>query len=186
MDPFVLQCMGKPDIRVYDAFREAYYHMNERCGMKQFLVPYLISGHPGSDLKAAVRLAEYVRDMGYNPEQIQEFYPTPGTLSTAMYYTEMDPRTMKRIHVAKTPEEKAMQRALIQFRDPRNQKLVLKALQLAGRDDLIGFGPKALVRPMAKKAEPKVPEKEQTPQRKKRAPQASKSKGYNSGREKRR
>jgi len=147
VDSYVLNCMGKPSIEVYDAFKESYEHMNMKCGKNQYLVPYLISGHPGSDLDAAIKLAEYVRDMGYNPEQIQEFYPTPGTLSTAMYYTGYDPRNMKPLYVARTVEEKSMQRALIQYRDPRNHKLVLKALTLAGREDLIGFGPKALIRP---------------------------------------
>lgn len=147
VNPFVLSCMGKPDVSVYNAFKEAYTHMNIKCEKNQYLVPYLISGHPGSDLNAAIELAEYVRDMGYNPEQIQDFYPTPGTLSTAMYYTGMDPRNNKSLYVPKTVEEKAMQRALIQYRDPRNNKLVMKALTEAGREDLIGFGPKALIRP---------------------------------------
>ena len=147
VDSFVLSCMGKPDIDVYDAFKDAYFHMNNKCEKNQYLVPYLISGHPGSDLDAAIKLAEYVRDMGYNPEQIQEFYPTPGTLSTAMYYSGFDPRTKKPVYVPKTNEERSMQRALIQYRDPRNHKLVLKALAIAGREDLIGFGPKALIRP---------------------------------------
>jgi radical SAM superfamily enzyme YgiQ (UPF0313 family) len=139
--------MGKPGKGVYDRFVKKYYDMNKRLKKDQYLVPYLISGHPGSDLEAAVELAEYVRDMGYNPEQIQEFYPTPGTLSTCMYYTELDPRTMKHVYVPKEPEEKAMQRALIQYRNPKNYELVYKALKAAGREDLMGFDEKCLIKP---------------------------------------
>ncbi len=143
----VLRYMGKPGKKVYNAFVDKYFYMNKRLGKEQYLVPYLISGHPGSDLQAAVELAEYVRDMGYNPEQIQEFYPTPGTLSTCMYYTGLDPRSMKPVYVPKTPEEKAMQRALIQFRNPKNYELVYKALVAAGREDLIGYDGKCLIKP---------------------------------------
>ncbi|MGE5677123.1 MAG: YgiQ family radical SAM protein [Pseudomonadota bacterium] len=143
----VLRYMGKPGKGVYDRFVKKYFDMNRRLGKEQYIVPYLMSGHPGSDLEAAIELAEYVRDMGYNPEQIQEFYPTPGTLSTCMYYTELDPRTMKHVYVPKDPEEKAMQRALIQYRNPRNHELVYKALKLAGREDLIGFDDKCLIKP---------------------------------------
>lgn len=143
----VLRYMGKPSREVYDKFVRKYFSINKRIGKEQYLVPYLISGHPGSDLYAAVELAEYVRDMGYNPEQIQEFYPTPGTLSTCMYYTELDPRTMRPVYVPKTPEEKAMQRALIQYRNPQNYKLVYQALVEAERTDLIGYEEKCLIRP---------------------------------------
>lgn len=143
----VLRYMGKPSKEIYDKFVKKYYDMNKRLKKDQYLVPYLISGHPGSDISAAIELAEYVRDMGYNPEQIQEFYPTPGTLSTCMYYTGLDPRTMKSVYVPKDPEEKAMQRALIQYRNPKNYQLVYKALKLAGREDLIGFGDKCLIKP---------------------------------------
>jgi len=114
---------------------------------EQYLVPYLISSHPGSDLKAAVELAEYLRDTGYMPEQVQDFYPTPGTLSTCMFYTGIDPRTMKRVYVPKSPEEKAMQRALLQYKRKENYDLVYKALKIAGRDDLIGYGRKCLIKP---------------------------------------
>lgn len=143
----VLRYMGKPGKGVYDRFVKKYFDMNRRLRKEQYLVPYLMSGHPGSDLEAAVELAEYVRDMGYNPEQIQEFYPTPGTLSTCMYYTEFDPRTMKPVYVPKSPEEKAMQKALIQYRNPKNYELVYKALKAAGRGDLIGYDEKCLIKP---------------------------------------
>ena len=153
----VLRYMGKPSKEVYDRFVKKYFDMNKRLKKEQYLVPYLMSGHPGSDLSAAVELAEYVRDMGYNPEQIQEFYPTPGTLSTCMYYTGLDPRTMKPVYVPRDPEEKAMQRALIQYRNPANYGLVYKALKSAGREDLIGFGDKCLIKP------PRNPEKRRNP-----------------------
>ena len=120
---------------------------NEKIGKEQYLVPYLMSSHPGSTLKEAVELAEYCRDLGYMPEQVQDFYPTPSTLSTCMYYTGVDPRTMQKVYVPKSPHEKAMQRALIQYRNPELYDLVIEALHKAGRSDLIGFGPKCLVRP---------------------------------------
>lgn len=121
--------------------------MNDSLGMKQYLVPYLMSSHPGSTLKEAIELAEYLRDLGYMPEQVQDFYPTPSTLSTCMYYTGYDPRTMEKVYVPTNPHEKAMQRALIQYRNPKNYDLVLEALRLAGRTDLIGFDKKCLIRP---------------------------------------
>lgn len=133
----VLKHMGKPTREVYDKFTKKYFEINKNLGLNQFLVPYLMSSHPGSDLKCAIELAEFVRDMGYNPEQIQDFYPTPGSLSTTMFYTEMNPLTGEKVYVPKTSEEKAMQRALIQYRDPKNRKLVEKALKLAGREDLL-------------------------------------------------
>ena len=143
----VLSLMGKPENRVYRKFCQEYKEMNQRLGLKQYLVPYLMSSHPGSTMKAAVELAEYLRDLGYMPEQVQDFYPTPSTLSTCMYYTGLDPRTMKPVYVPANPHEKAMQRALIQYRRPENRELVEEALRLAGRTDLIGYGPKCLIRP---------------------------------------
>ena len=145
--PYVLDRMGKPRREVYDAFCRRYTQVNQRLGRKQYLIPYLMSSHPGSDLQAAVELACYLRDTGFYPEQVQDFYPTPGTLSTCMFYTGLDPRTMERVFVARSPEEKAMQRALMQFRAPQNQALVRKALRLAGREDLIGYDRECLVRP---------------------------------------
>ena len=142
----VLSLMGKPEHCVYEKFTEEFRRMNEKLGKKQYLVPYLMSSHPGSSLKEAVKLAEYCRDLGYMPEQVQDFYPTPSTLSTCMYYTGLDPRTMKPVYVPKNPHEKAMQRALIQYRNPALYDLVLEALKRAGRTDLIGYGPKCLIR----------------------------------------
>ena len=143
----VLSKMGKPEKAVYEKFTEKYHQLNEKAGKKQFLVPYLMSSHPGSTLKEAIELAVYLRDLGYMPEQVQDFYPTPSTISTVMYYTELDPRNMKPVYVPKNPHEKAMQRALIQYRNPNNYELVLEALRKAGREDLIGFDKSCLVRP---------------------------------------
>jgi uncharacterized radical SAM protein YgiQ len=143
----VLDLMGKPKRAVYDRFVQQYEDMNRRLGKKQYLVPYFISSHPGSDLHAAIELAEYIRDMGHSPEQVQDFYPTPGTLSTCMYYTGINPLTGQRVYVPKSPREKAMQRALLQYSKPHNYPLVLEALKQAGREDLIGYGPKSLIRP---------------------------------------
>ena len=143
----VLSLMGKPEHKVYEEFTRQFYKMNEGIGKEQYLVPYLMSSHPGSTLKEAVELAEYCRDLGYMPEQVQDFYPTPSTLSTCMYYTGVDPRTVQKVYVPKSPHEKAMQRALIQYRNPELYDLVIEALHKAGRSDLIGFGPKCLVRP---------------------------------------
>lgn len=143
----VLSLMGKPENSVYERFIRKYKKTNEEVGKNQFVVPYLMSSHPGSTLKEAIELAEYLRDLGYMPEQVQDFYPTPSTISTCMYYTELDPRTMKKVYVPKTPHEKAMQRALIQYRNPKNYDLVFEALTLAGRTDLIGFDKKCLIRP---------------------------------------
>lgn len=145
-DP-VLACLGKPKAAVYQEFCRQYKKMNERLGLKQYLVPYLMSSHPGSTMKEAVELAEYCRDLGYMPEQVQDFYPTPSTISTCMYYTGLDPRTMAAVYVPKDPHEKEMQRALIQYRNPANRVLVREALLKAGREDLIGYGPKCLLRP---------------------------------------
>jgi uncharacterized radical SAM protein YgiQ len=147
ISPKVLEKMGKPQREVYDKFTKKYHKLNKDLGMNQYLVPYLMSSHPGSDLKEAIELAEYLRDLGHMPEQVQDFYPTPGTLSTCMYYTELDPRTMEPVYVPKTAHEKAMQRALIQYRKPQNYNLVYEALMKAGRDDLIGFDKRCLIRP---------------------------------------
>ncbi len=143
----VLKRMGKPSNDVYEKFMKEYKKTNERLGKNQFLVPYLMSSHPGSGLKEAITLAEYVRDLGYMPEQVQDFYPTPGTISTCMFYTGLDPRDMKPVYVPITAKEKQMQRALIQYRNPENYDIVKKALLEAGREDLIGFGPKCLIPP---------------------------------------
>lgn len=158
-DP-VLQMMGKPENAVYQKFAKKYAALNEKLGLKQYLVPYLMSSHPGSTLKEAVELAEYLRDLGYMPEQVQDFYPTPSTISTCMYYTGVDPRTMKPVYVPKNPHEKAMQRALIQYRDPKNYELVMEALRKAGRMDLVGYGEKCLIRPKKPQGEKKVPHRE--------------------------
>lgn len=144
----VLDLMGKPRNEVYEKFLAKYKRLNQQYGLKQFVVPYLMSSHPGSTLKEAVALAEYLRDLGYMPEQVQDFYPTPSSISTVMYYTGLDPRTMKPVYVPTNPHEKAMQRALIQYRNPKNYRLVHEALVQAGRTDLIGFGKECLIRPM--------------------------------------
>lgn len=160
----VLSLMGKPKNAVYRQFVREYERMNERLGKEQYLVPYLMSSHPGSTLKEAVELAEYLREFPYMPEQVQDFYPTPSTISTCMYYTGLDPRTMEPVYVPVSPHEKAMQRALIQFRDPKNHSLVAEALKKAGRTDLIGYDKKCLVRP---------PEGEEAERRGRRDGQAS-------------
>ncbi len=143
----VLHYMGKPRAEVYERFAEEYRKMNETLGKKQYLVPYLMSSHPGSTLQEAVELAEFLRDLGYMLQQVQDFYPTPSTISTCMYYTGLDPRTMKKVYVAHNPHEKAMQRALIQYREERNYELVKEALVKTGRTDLIGFGAGCLIAP---------------------------------------
>ncbi len=143
----VLAKLGKPRKEVYERFVRKYYKLNEQLGKKQFLVPYLMSSHPGSTLKEAIELAEYLRDLGYMPEQVQDFYPTPSTVSTVMYYTGIDPRNGQSVYVCRNPHEKAMQRALIQYRNPNNYDLVLEALKKGGREDLIGFDQKCLIRP---------------------------------------
>lgn len=145
-DP-VLKMMGKPENAVYKKFVDKFYQINKRIGKEQYLVPYLMSSHPGSGLKEAITLAEHIRDLGYMPEQVQDFYPTPSTISTCMYYTGVDPRTMEPVYVPKNPHEKAMQRALIQYRLPENYDLVKEALLKAGRKDLIGFDEKCLIPP---------------------------------------
>ena len=144
----VLKYMGKPKNTVYNKFSEKFYKINEKLAKKQYLVPYLMSSHPGSTLHDAIALALYLKNNGINPQQVQDFYPTPGTISTCMFYTGLDPFTMEKVYVPKTAKEKAMQRALLQYRNPDNYKLVCEALKLAGRTDLIGYSKDCLVRPM--------------------------------------
>jgi uncharacterized radical SAM protein YgiQ len=145
--PEVLKYMGKPAGKTYDKFMDKFNKMNENIGKKQYIIPYLMSSHPGSTLESAIELAEYLRDIHYQPEQVQDFYPTPGTLSTTMFYTGLDPLTMKTVYVPKTKTEKAMQRALLQYRNPKNYDLVYAALMQENRIDLIGYGPKCLIKP---------------------------------------
>lgn len=147
----VLKYMQKPAGKTYDKFRQKFFAINEELGKKQYLIPYLMSSHPGSTLNSAIELAEYLRDTHYQPEQVQDFYPTPGTLSTTMFYTGIDPLTMKPVYVPKSKRDKAMQRALLQYRAPRNYDLVYSALVEAGREDLIGFGPRCLIKPKNEK-----------------------------------
>jgi len=154
----VLKYMGKPAGKTYEQFKEKFFSINERLGKKQFLVPYLMSSHPGCTLKEAVELAEYLRDTHYQPEQVQDFYPTPGTLSTAMFFTGLDPLTMEPVYIPKSKTEKAMQRALLQFRNPKKYELIRAALNQANRTDLIGVGPKCLIRPLGKEGNRKYTE----------------------------
>jgi uncharacterized radical SAM protein YgiQ len=142
----VTRMMGKSNRKVYQAFAERFRKMNERLGLKQYLVPYFMSSHPGSELSDAIELAEFIRDMGYHPQQVQDFIPTPGSASTAMYYSGIDPFTGKKVFTVHNPHHKAMQRALMQYRNPRNRALVIEALKEGGRTDLIGEGPRCLVR----------------------------------------
>jgi uncharacterized radical SAM protein YgiQ len=151
--PKVTNLMGKPGKDVYLRFAAAYRRINAELGKEQYLVPYLMSSHPGAGLREAVELAEFLHDMGYHPEQVQDFIPTPGSLSTCMYYTGLNPLTGEKVYVAKDPGEKRLQRALLQYRDPKNYRLVLEALTRAGRQDLIGYGDKCLIRP------PRTPER---------------------------
>ncbi|MBM7867180.1 YgiQ family radical SAM protein [Heliobacterium gestii] len=145
--PKVLRQMGKPGIDVYEAFKKEYEQANKEVGREQYLVPYLVSSHPGADIHEAIELAERLRDWGCHPEQVQDFIPTPGSLSTCIYYTGIDPRTMEPVYVPRSPKEKARQRALLQFRRSENYPLVYQALRAAGRMDLVGHGPNALIRP---------------------------------------
>ena len=161
MSDNALYYMGKPSFSVYEKFRERYARINEKLGKKQYLVPYLMSSHPGATLQDAIQMACYLNKVGYMPQQVQDFYPTPGTLSTAMYYTEIDPRTMKPVYVAKTPEEKAMQRALLQWRRPEKRPIIISALRKAGREDLIGFGKECLIRPLPGEPWSKKPSKQE-------------------------
>ena len=162
----VLDYMGKPHIGTYERFMDEYRQLNHKYDKEQYVVPYLMSSHPGSTLADAVALAEYLNRRGRQPEQVQDFYPTPGTISTCMYHTGIDPRTMQPVYVAKTPHEKDMQRALLQWRRPDKRRLVIQALHEAGREDLIGFGKDCLVRPMTDRRKPARPAEPQPPQRK--------------------
>lgn len=153
VDDRVLTRMGKPSRELYDQFVNEYQRINQKFNKDQYLVPYLMSSHPGSTLDAAITLAEYLRDIGHMPEQVQDFYPTPGTASTCMYYTGIDPFNNEKVYVPKDPHEKAMQRALMQYRLPQNYDLVFEALTKAGRQDLIGFGKKCLIKPRNVKPE---------------------------------
>ena len=148
--------MGKPKVKVYDRFIEKFDKVNKQIGLQQYAVPYLMSSHPGSTLKDAIALAEYLCKHRLSPEQVQDFYPTPGTVSTCMYYTGIDPLTMEPVYVARDPHEKAMQRALIQFRRPENYDLVKEALLREHREDLIGFGPQFLIPPRKPSDKPPV------------------------------
>ena len=168
----VLDYMGKPHIGVYEKFMDQYRRLNDKYSKEQYIVPYLMSSHPGSTLQDAVALAEYLNSKGRQPEQVQDFYPTPGTISTCMYYTGLDPITMKPVYVAKSYHEKAMQRALLQWKRPDKRKLVIEALKEAGREDLIGYGPKCLVRPDAPSGKPAGKKAEKKPEKK--APAAPK------------
>lgn len=143
----VLKYMGKPSNSVYNEFSDKFYKINKKLGLEQYIVPYLMSSHPGSTLHDAVKLAVYLKEHNINPQQVQDFYPTPGTISTCMFYTELDPFTMKKVYVPKSPKEKAMQRALLQFKDPANYALVYEALQKTGRTDLIGYQNRCLIKP---------------------------------------
>lgn len=143
----VLDKMGKPHIKAYKEFSKRYFTYTKSIGKEQYLVPYLMSSHPGATLKDAVELAEFIKSEKLHPEQVQDFYPTPGTISTAMYYTELDPYTLEKVYVAKTPHDKALQRALMQYFNPKNYDLVYEALKKSGRNDLIGTSPKCLIKP---------------------------------------
>ena len=156
----VLSCMGKPTWEVYEAFRSKYFELCRRMGKDQYIIPYLMSSHPGSTLNDAIELALYMKKDHCTPEQVQDFYPTPGTASTVMYYTGINPLTMKKVHVATDPEEKRLQRALLQYNRKENAAAVRKALRIAGREDLIGFGEGCLVRPEERRQEQRKPTEE--------------------------
>ena len=164
----VLDCMGKPHFEVYEHFLKKYQRLNEKANMAQFLVPYLMSSHPGCTLEDAVKLAEYLHGIGHMPEQVQDFYPTPGTVSTCMYYTGLDPMTMEPVYVAKTPHDKALQRALLQWRRPENRRLVREALYRTHREDLIGYGKNCLIRPFSG-------DKDEAPQPEKKSPRSGRA-----------
>ena len=168
----VLDCMGKPHFHVYEKFRDKYQRLNQRYGLEQYLVPYLMSSHPGCTLADAVELAVFLNRTGRQPEQVQDFYPTPGTLSTCMWYTELDPRTMEPVYVAKSPHDKALQRALLQWKRPELRRLVVEALHRAGREDLIGYGKECLVRPLGqrKRGDGETPKAPGKPQRRQARP----------------
>ncbi len=145
----VLNRMGKPPVVVYNRFKKRFYELTESLGKKQYLVPYLMSSHPGSTLNDAIELAKFLKKEGLHPEQVQDFYPTPGTVSTCMFYTGLDPYTMEEVYVPRTPREKAEQRALLQYYKPENHRIVHDALRKAGRHDLIGTGKNCLVTPLS-------------------------------------
>lgn len=172
----VLDKMGKPHIEAYIEFSKKYFSLTDKVGKEQYLVPYLMSSHPGSTLKEAIELACFLKKRGIRPEQVQDFYPTPGTVSTCMFYTGLDPYTMKEVYVAKDPHDKALQRALLQYHDPKNRALVAEALRKAGRGDLIGFGDKCLIQPQSR----------QPSQNHKKNLQNSKPNGYSNKQRKRR
>lgn len=174
----VLDKMGKPHMECYERFQKRFYEITKSMGKKQYLVPYLMSSHPGSTLQEAIKLSLYLRDHGIHPEQVQDFYPTPGTISTCMYYTELDPYTMEPVFVPKTPQEKAMQRALLQYYLPQNNQIIRTALRQAGRADLIGTKPGCLVAPDRK---PEVPAGKKKPQHKGAAPQRTQKNKSHSG-----
>ena len=164
----VLKYMGKPKHAVYESFLKEYETANARTGKQQYAVPYFMSSHPGCTMKEAVKLAEYVRDLGFTPEQVQDFYPTPSTLSTCMYYTGIHPLTGEKVYVPKNPHEKAIQRALMQYKNPENRELILEGLKMTGRMDLVGFGPKCLIPPIElrrKNSKGKNPESRSTDRR---------------------
>ncbi len=171
-----LYYMGKPDVSVYEKFVERFERYNKEYGLKQFLVPYLMSSHPGCTLDDAIELAEYLNALGHMPEQVQDFYPTPGTLSTCMYYTGIDPRTMKEVYVPKSAKEKAMQRALLQWRRPQNRPIIEEALRMAHREDLIGFDKRCLIRPKKVQSSAKPDEKAITDKKGTKTPVKNKSK----------
>ena len=143
----VLDCMGKPHINVYERFKKRFYELTEKVGKKQFLVPYLMSSHPGSTINDAIELSLFLKKEGLHPEQVQDFYPTPGTVSTCMFYTGLNPMKMQKVYVPRTPEEKAQQRALLQYYKPENRQFVLSALRKVNRTDLIGYGKNCLIAP---------------------------------------
>lgn len=148
----VLKYMGKPENSVFNSFSDKFYDLNEKMGLKQYLVPYLMSSHPGSTIRDAIKLAEYLNQHRINPQQVQDFYPTPGTISTCMFYTGLNPFTMEKVYVPRSPKEKAMQRALLQFKNPENYDIVKEALISAGREDLIGTSPRCLIKPFKEKS----------------------------------
>ncbi len=181
----VLSTMGKPPIAVYERFKERYFALSKQAGLKQYLVPYLMSSHPGSAMKDAVELALHLKKWGLSPEQVQDFYPTPGTVSTVMYYTGIDPLTEKEVYVCRDYREKQMQRALLQYKKPENYELVKEALRLAGREDLIGFSPDCLLRPRGKDAAKKT-EPPKKPAKKREAKGAWHAKGQSPSHKKKR
>lgn len=177
----VLRLMGKPDFKVYEKFKDRYFELTKSFGMEQYLVPYLMSSHPGSTLSDAVKLAEFIKRWNYNPEQVQDFYPTPGTASTVMFYTGLDPFTMKSVYVPKSADEKRMQRALLQCADPKNADLVRTALKMCHREDLIGYDKKCLVKPSYKDRVEQAKKKNNNQKRNNTSRRGGSSKPKNSG-----